>query len=174
MTISVIGKKKQVFFSVVTNLWECDEEKFSFLTENNVTVCASLDGPRFVHDRNRPCSSAATGGLQNAGPHERASAWLKRFAEYAARNNTEAPNAICTVTKHSLPYAREIVDEFLSCGLKRVQLGPVDPLGRAAAAWNTIGVSSDENDTFISSNKDPSLSIVDIVRTIGSSFFNVI
>ncbi len=140
-----IGKKKQVFFSVVTNLWECDEEKFRFLTENNVTVCASLDGPRFVHDRNRPCSSAATGAeLVNAGPHERASAWLKRFADYAARNNTEAPNAICTVTKHSLPYAREIVDEFLSCGLKRVQLGPVDPLGRAAAAWNTIGVSSDE------------------------------
>ena len=140
-----LHKKKTVFFSVVTNLWECNEEKFHFLTENNVTVCASLDGPGHVHDKNRPCSAAAAGNLKNgAGPHERASAWLKRFADYAGRNNTEAPNAICTVTKHSLPYAREIVDEFLSCGLKRVQLGPVDPLGRAAAAWNTIGVSSNE------------------------------
>ena len=60
------------------------------------------------------------------------------------------PNAICTVTKHSLPYPKEIVDEFIKCGLLRAQLGPVDPLGRAALAWNRIGVSSSEFIDFYS------------------------
>ncbi|MBO4555689.1 MAG: 4Fe-4S cluster-binding domain-containing protein [Elusimicrobiales bacterium] len=130
------SKKKPVFFSVVTNLQECDEDKFRFLTEHNVTVCASLDGPAYVHDKNRPC-----GGGES---HAHASYWLRRFADYAAANGTEMPNAICTVTKNSLPYPEKIVDEFLSCGLMRAQLGPVDPIGRAAAAWGKIGVSSEE------------------------------
>lgn len=129
-------KKRPVFFSVVTNLQECDEEKFNFLTGQGITVCASLDGPAMVHDLNRP----AHGGSS----HSKASFWLKRFADYAAENGTEYPNAICTVTRHSLPYAKEIVDEFIACGLKRVQLGPVDPLGRAFKAWDKIGVSSSE------------------------------
>ena len=38
----------------------------------------------------------------------------------------------------------------------------------------SIGVSSDEKETFISSKTEPLLSIVETVRTIGSSFFNVI
>lgn len=131
-----IEQDKQVFFSVVTNLWECDDEKFDFLTKNGITVCASLDGPAKVHDKNRPCLGGSS--------HKKTVFWLKKFADFAASNNTEAPNAICTVTKNSLPYAREIIDEFLGCGLKRVQLGPVDPLGRAKVNWNEIGVSAGE------------------------------
>ena len=44
----------------------------------------------------------------------------------------------------SLKYSKEIVDEFLKCGLERVQLGPLDPLGRAKSEWNTLGYSADE------------------------------
>ena len=139
------ARKKPVFFSVVTNLQECDEEKFKFLTEHNVTVCASLDGPDYVHDKNRPFANR-----DGNGSHEKAAYWLRRFADYAEENGTEMPNAICTVTKYSLPYPNEIVDEFIKCGLLRAQLGPVDPLGRAALAWDRIGVSSSEFIDFYS------------------------
>lgn len=140
-----LARKKPVFFSVVTNLQECDEEKFRFLTVHNVTVCASLDGPDYVHNKNRPFAN--NGGI---GSHKKAAYWLRRFADYAEENGTEMPNAICTVTKHSLPYPEDIVGEFLKCGLMRVQLGPVDPLGRAALAWDRIGVSSSEFIDFYS------------------------
>ena len=139
------ARQKPVFFSVVTNLQECNEDKFDFLTGHDVTVCASLDGPECVHNKNRPCP----GGGKD-GSYSKASYWLRRFADYAEENGTEMPNAICTVTKHSLPYPEEIVSEFLKCGLLRVQLGPVDPLGRAAAAWDKIGVSSSEFIDFYS------------------------
>ena len=110
-----------------------------------MTVCASLDGPDCVHNKNRPF---ATNG--RIGSHKKAAYWLRRFADYAEENGTEMPNAICTVTKHSLHYPKDIVGEFLKCGLMRVQLGPVDPLGRAALVWDKIGVSSSEFIDFYS------------------------
>jgi len=126
----------ELSFSVVTNLWFMDEEKFRFLTGNRITVCTSLDGPEKLHDINRPCRSG--------GSYAKTAYWLARLSELARLRGLEAPNAICTVTRASLPYAREITDEYIKLGIKRLQFGPVDPLGRAAKNWEKIGYGPDE------------------------------
>ena len=45
---------KEIEFSLVSNLMLLDEEKLEFLTENQVSICTSLDGDEFLHNRNRP------------------------------------------------------------------------------------------------------------------------
>ncbi|HNW44248.1 MAG TPA: radical SAM protein [Elusimicrobiales bacterium] len=123
---------KKVHFSIVTNLTLMDREKFDYLVSRRVTVCTSLDGPAALHDRARRKAGGSA--------HAAAARWLKEFAALAGRDPAaEMPNAICTVSAFSLPHARRIVDEFVRLGLLRVQLGPLERLGRARAAWNSLG-----------------------------------
>ena len=129
--------KKNIHFSIVTNLIGMDEKKLDFLIKNKVTVCSSLDGPKILHDLNRK--------IPKGSAHKIVSKWLKKITLLSKKNNTiEAPNAICTISRSSLKYPEQIVDEFLKCGLKRVQLGPLDPLGKAALNWDSVGYSAKE------------------------------
>lgn len=125
---------REIHFSLVTNLAAMDEARFRFLMENRVTVCTSLDGPADLHDANR-----------GRGSHAAAVKWLRRVNEYRRDHpGIEAPNAICTVTRASLGRAAEIVDAFVAAGVDRVQLGPLDPLGRAAGDWERLGYTPEE------------------------------
>lgn len=116
---------KKLHFSVVTNLHGMDRARLDFLSRNKFAVCASFDGLRNVHDKNR-----VSGGGSN---YDRVERWLKEIRARAARGEgLEAPNAICTVTRDLLPFPEDTVDAFVRNGLYRIQLGPLDPLGRAA------------------------------------------
>lgn len=115
---------REVRFSVVTNLGLMDRAKMIFLLDNGVTVCTSLDGPADLHDANRPSPGGSA--------HRLAAKWIGELIKAGSpRAGFETPNAVCTVTRASLGRAREIVDEYVRLGVMRVQLGPLDPLGRA-------------------------------------------
>jgi uncharacterized protein len=125
---------RAVHFSIVTNLSSMNEEKFRFLMKRRVTVCTSLDGPHDLHDANR-----------GRGAHAAAVKWLGRINDYRKKHpEAEAPNAICTVTRAALSRPEEIVDEFVANGITRVQLGPLDPLGRARISWDKLGYAPGE------------------------------
>jgi His-Xaa-Ser system radical SAM maturase HxsB len=129
--------KRNLHFSIVTNLIGMDEKKLTFLVKNKVTVCSSLDGPKVLHDKNRKIAKGSA--------HSIVTKWLKKISLLAKKNTAiEAPNAICTISRPSLKYPEKIVDEFLKCGLNRVQLGPLDPLGRAALNWDKVGYNAKE------------------------------
>jgi len=115
---------RKVHFSLVSNLAGLTAEKLGYLASRGVTLCTSLDGPAGLHDRARKFSGGSS--------HAAAARGIAAVNKFAAKGRMEALNAICTVTKFSLPYPREIVDEFLKRGIKRVQLGPLEPIGRAA------------------------------------------
>ena len=51
------GRGKEVSFSLTTNGTLVTREIAGFLKENGVSVCVSIDGPREVHDGNRPYAS---------------------------------------------------------------------------------------------------------------------
>jgi uncharacterized protein len=51
------GRGKEISFSVTTNGTLVSGEIAGFLKENRVSVCVSIDGPREVHDVNRPYAS---------------------------------------------------------------------------------------------------------------------
>lgn len=127
---------KRLHFSVVTNLQNMDAEKLDFLENNGVAVCASFDAVRSVHDANRVSGAGSN--------YDRVVRWLGEIVRRRARGSSmEAPNAICTVTRALLPYPEETVDSYVKNGLYRIQLGPLDPLGRAAGNAG-LGYSSGE------------------------------
>ncbi len=116
---------KKLHFSVVTNLQGMNRARLDFLARNKFAVCASFDAVGPVHDKNRISGCGSN--------YDRVELWLKEIRARAARGEgLEPPNAICTVTRDLLPFPGETVDAFVRNGLCRIQLGPLDPLGRAA------------------------------------------
>jgi uncharacterized protein len=111
-----------------------DEEKLDFLTKNSVGICTSLDGPKFLHDKNRPM------GIKSS--YDETVKWIKRIKE--DKNNKRDVNALVSVTKFSLPYAKEIIDEYRRLGLQKVWFRQLNNLGCAAGSWNRISFSAEE------------------------------
>jgi uncharacterized protein len=48
---------KEISFSITTNGTLLTRETAGFLKDNGISVCLSIDGPREIHDRNRPYAS---------------------------------------------------------------------------------------------------------------------
>jgi His-Xaa-Ser system radical SAM maturase HxsB len=123
---------RRVHLGLISNFSLLDEEKVRELAGHRVSLCTSLDGPKDVHDANR----VWLGG----NSHDNVVGWLKRLRSMReAGLELDPPNAICTVTRASLPHARRIVDQAVELGLERIQLGPLDPIGFARKSWDSIG-----------------------------------
>lgn len=129
--------KKALNMGLISNFSLLDDAKIDFLLEKGVSFCTSLDGPAEVHNKNRVYLGGNT--------HEQVVAALKKIQDRrGADPKIDPPNAICTVTRHSLAYQTEIVDQLVDLGLERIQLGPLDPVGFARKSWDTIGYSSQQ------------------------------
>lgn len=128
---------KRLHFGLISNFSLLDDEKLDWLAARGVSFCTSLDGPADLHDSNR----VYLGG----NGHASVIAGLKAIqARRAAGAKIDAPNAICTITRRSLTREREIIDQAVSLGLERIQLGPLDPVGFARRCWDTVGYTTEE------------------------------
>ena len=111
--------KKNLKFSVVTNLDAMDEEKLDFLAKNKIAICTSLDGPEKLHNKTRQ-------------KYDSVVSWIKRINEEHNKGNIEAKtNALLTVSRHHLDSPKEIVDEYLRLGLHRIHVRGINQLGDA-------------------------------------------
>ena len=130
--------KKDLMFNVVTNLTLMDDSKFNYFIKEEIGICTSLDGPGFLHNTNRPFP----GGNGSYGIVEK---WIKKFSsEYEKRDKDELLNALITVTRFSLKYPTEIVDEYVRLGFKNIHLRFLNNLGDARPIWNKIGYTPAE------------------------------
>ncbi|MBI5482696.1 MAG: His-Xaa-Ser system radical SAM maturase HxsB [Deltaproteobacteria bacterium] len=132
--------RRELSFSLVTNLSLMDEAKLEFILERGIQVCTSLDGPEPLHNRNRKWSE----GNAHAATVE----WMKRINDaYVDRGldpNLYHVEALLTVTRASLKYPVEIVDEYVRQGLKGLFLRPLNPFGFAARIDEKIGYPARE------------------------------
>lgn len=105
---------------ICTNLALINEEILEYCKEHEILISTSLDGPQYVHDKNRhkPHSSSyefATKGIELSRKvlgHDRVS-------------------ALMTTTKLSLDYPVEIVDEYFNLGFQGIFLRNISPYGFA-------------------------------------------
>jgi len=127
---------KKVKFSVVTNLTAMTDEMLGFLKESRIMgLSTSLDGPKHVHDANRKY-------IDGKGTYDDVVYWIRKIkSEFKQDFNL---NAMTTVTRFSLPYAKEIVDEFVELGFGSVWLRFLNNLGFASQAWQKIGYTPEE------------------------------
>ncbi|MDD5656021.1 MAG: His-Xaa-Ser system radical SAM maturase HxsB [Elusimicrobia bacterium] len=132
---------RNLTLSLVTNLTLMDSDKLDFLQEHEVSICASLDGPAALHDRNRPWGRKSS--------HAVALRWLReierrRLAEAPPKRRIFKPSTLMTTSRYSLPFWRQIVDAHLDAGLEGVFLRPLSPIGYAKRVWGEIGYGARE------------------------------
>jgi len=130
-------EKKGLRLTIVTNLTEMNNEKLGFLIEKGVFICTSLDGPKNVHDYNRKYLGGSS--------HDIAVRWIKKIQEkYKEIEDNRKTGALVTLTKESLKYPKEIVDEYVKLGIEMIHLRFLNSLGVAQKNWKNISYSVDD------------------------------
>ena len=124
--------KKGLHFSIVTNLEAMGDEKFDFLTKNNIGVCTSLDGHKELHDKNRE-------SMCFESSHDNVTKWMDKY-----NNEKRRMGALVTVSRESLKYPKEIIDEYVRLGYPTIHLRYLNYLGKAIGTWKNIGYTAEE------------------------------
>lgn len=105
---------------ICTNLAIVTEEILEYCKEHDILISTSLDGPKFVHDKNRHKPHASSYDLTIKG------------IELARRIlGHDKVSALMTTTKLSLDYPIEIVDEYFNLGFQGIFLRNISPYGFA-------------------------------------------
>ncbi len=117
---------KEVHFSLVSNLSLLTEERLDFLAEKLVGICTSLDGPEEIHNRNRP--------YPHGNGYQETIKWIKKYREKREEMRKKGKeltriNALVTLSKISLDYSEEIINEYLRLGFFGIHLRPLSYLG---------------------------------------------
>lgn len=128
---------KKLSISLVSNFLLMDEEKAKYLAGRCVSLCMSLDGPAELHDKQRGRSFEVA--VRN----------FKKTREiYEADFPYSLPGLLPTITRNSLPYAKQIVDLYLELGINGIFIRPVTSIGRSNEKWNDLGITVKEFEPF--------------------------
>lgn len=125
---------KTITYVLCTNLAMLDDAHLDFCKQHDILVSTSLDGPAEIHDRNRPLGR----GLPS---HSIVTRNIARAQEALGK---QAVSALMTTTKHSLPHAKEIVDEYLRMDLGSMFVRELNPFGFAVRTAQEIGYGTSE------------------------------
>ena len=105
---------------IVSNLTLMNEEIAEFILKNDIGLCTSLDGPKELHDSQRPF-------LDSSGSYGSVMKWLRFFSK-KGRKIGLLPTITAETLKHD---PRALVDEYRKAGADHIFFRPAYPLGRA-------------------------------------------
>ncbi len=128
--------KKQLRFSLVSTMTLLSDEKLNWLHSKKISLCSSLDGPEKLHNKNRPMHGGKNGYLRTTQAIKKAK---KKYKDLRYQ-----VNALPTITRDSLNFPKEIVDEYLKLGLRDIHLRWLNPFGMAKQLQKTLGYTSEE------------------------------
>jgi uncharacterized protein len=125
--------QKEMTFVVATNLALVNESVLDFFEEHQVSVSTSLDGPSWLHNKNRP----RPGG----NSYELAIEGIGRSRKALGH---EQVSALMTTTQASLSVPEEIIDEYAKQGFNSIFLRPLSPFGFAVKTGAVSSYNSRE------------------------------
>lgn len=135
-------ERKALDHSVVTNMTYMNEENARWLVDNNVLVCTSLDGPKEVHDSNRPWTG------KTAAAYDTVTGWMDWFNRAYIEKGLDPQlwhvDALMTTTRRSMEHGKAIVDLYVQRGIRNIHLRPLNPFGFATKTWRAIGYTMEE------------------------------
>ena len=123
---STVGK--DVSYVICTNLSLLEDRHLDYFKEHGVDVSTSLDGPEYLHDKNRP--------LGKHGSHSVVTRNIRRAQEALGRDRV---SCLMTTTRESLKYPKEIVDEYLRMDIGSIFVRDLNPYGFALKARKAVG-----------------------------------
>lgn len=115
-----LTEKRAIQFVIATNLAVVTDEILEFCKANQILISTSLDGPKELHNKNRP----RPGG----NSYEKAIEGIKRAREVLGRDGV---SALMTTTGASLNMVKEIIDEYIEQEIDGIFLRPLSPYGFA-------------------------------------------
>lgn len=124
---------RPVSIVICSNLSLLSDDILNFCDRHEISFSTSLDGPRELHNLNRPNA--------NFDSYERTCAGIARIRE---RLGVERVSALVTTTRYSLSRPKEIVDEYVRQGLCSMFLRPINPYGFASKAGTPTNYSTTE------------------------------
>jgi len=128
------GKNSEI--TMVTNMSTMTEERMNYLIDCNVDVCTSLDGPAIVHNFNRK---------YNKDNHSEVIKWIHKFnEEYKTREMDTRMSALVTLTRESLKYPKEIIQQYIDLNIEVIHLRRLTKLGFAKIMWDKISYTTEE------------------------------
>lgn len=137
---NTIGKNLKI--ALVSNLTLLDKKKIDFFIEYDVEICTSLDGPKKIHDKIRVFKNGS-------GSYDNVIKNIEKIKkEYKKRKLNKKINLLPTITRFTLPYFKEIIDEYVKLEQDEVAIRPVNRVNIAELNWRYIGYSPEDFITF--------------------------
>jgi len=130
-------KGKTVTFSVVSNLSSLTEEMVEFFARHNVSIAVSIDGPKDLHDLNRP---HVQNGHSNFDDVVRGLRLINRHY----KSSSGSVNALLTSTKNSFSRVDDIINTYSELNFNSFSIRPLSQFGMANSCWESIGYSPNE------------------------------
>lgn len=128
-------KKKELSFVICTNLCLLNEEMIRYLKKHKCDISTSLDGPKDIHNRNRP--------LQNTSDtHSIFENKLKLVREIWGCE--DSVSALMTTSRYSLNRFKDIVDEYIRLGFNSIFFRALNPYGFAKKFRDRVSYPVDE------------------------------
>jgi His-Xaa-Ser system radical SAM maturase HxsB len=125
---------RHVRYVVCSTLHHLSDSLLDLFATHGVVLSTSLDGPRDLHDQNRPCAG---------GSYDKT---VRAIERARTRLGADSVSALTTITRASLPRLREVVDEYVRLGFREIALRPLSPYGFAARSVRHLGYSEHEFD----------------------------
>jgi uncharacterized protein len=112
--------QKQLDYVIATNLAVVSKEMLEFCKEQRIHISTSLDGPRDLHNKNRP--------RKGSDSYERTIVGIQLAREMLGKDQV---SALMTTTDASLRRVKEIIDEYLLNEFNGIFLRHLSPYGFA-------------------------------------------
>lgn len=134
-------KKKDLSFVICTNISLLNEKMVTYLKKHKCDISTSLDGPRDLHNTNRPLQTTEH-------THEIFEENLQMINRICGCGSV---SALMTTSKHSLGRFKEIIDEYVRLGFNNIFLRSLNPYGFAKQYKDKIAYPIDD---FITNYKE--------------------
>lgn len=136
-------KKRELDFVICTNLTLLNKDMVKYLKKHKCVISTSLDGPKDLHDKNRPLQNKE---LDHHVIFEQNLAMIRQVW-----GNRDCVSALMTTSKYSLGRFRDIIDEYIRLGFNNIFLRSLNPYGFAKQYKEEIAYPVEE---FITSYKE--------------------
>lgn len=138
-----IFKKRNLDFVICTNLTLLNEDMIKYLKKHKCMISTSLDGPKDLHDINRPLQNKE---MDHHAIFEKNLAIIRQIW-----SNNDCVSALMTTSRHSLGHFKNIVDEYIRLGFNNIFFRALNPYGFAKQYKEQIAYPIEE---FIANYKE--------------------
>ncbi len=127
------NNQKHLDFVVCTNLVKINKKQLMFFKKHGVHISTSLDGPQWLHDKNR---------VTRVGCGTYDSVILNMHDAFDILGHGEV-NALMTTTIDNVDHLQDVITEYVRHGLNGVFIRSLNPYGLAAVNAEQLGYSAE-------------------------------